>query len=467
MASATHHASPQLAAASITQTGEHNALFYWALKPEDGSENNISQQLGMALTCLRDPVHANEMLDHNTNAVVLVEFPGHLDNRQLTILEQLIANCRYCAWIALLPKTWHKQEPLCGLLTRAFFDYHHLPPEYDRLRIIIGHAFGMLGLRRHVEQLSLSGNEIDLIIGDSPAMQRSKQLIKKAAISQSTVLINGESGTGKELVARAIHLLSSRRDGPFEAINCAALPPNLIQAELFGHEKGAYTDAYQRKPGRFESCNGGTLFLDEIGDMPPEQQVNLLRVLEQHSLRRIGGVREIPIDVRIVAATHINLEEAIAQGNFREDLYYRLNVIKLEMPSLRERGADIEMLARYFFQRFREPGRVGPRGFSQEAVEAMRNHPWPGNVRELINRVQHAIVMSDGPLILPQDLGIERREVKRRHMTLESARNEAEIRVINDALHRHQGNVSQTARELGISRVTLYRLMEKHGINSP
>jgi len=458
--------SPQLFnATSLEQISNTNALFYWQLEPEQNRELPDIQQLGIKLTRLRDPVHASEALRSHAGAVVLVEFPEHLGNSHLTLLEQLIAECRYCAWIALLPRAWDQQDKLCGLLTHAFFDYHYLPPEYQRLRIIIGHAFGMLELRRHVDQLSYRVDEVDQLIGDSPSMQRIKNRILKVATSQSTVLINGESGTGKELVARAIHRHSSRHDGPFEAINCAALPPNLIQAELFGHEKGAYTDAHQRKAGRFETCNGGTLFLDEIGDMPPEQQVNLLRVLEQNSVRRIGGLRDIPIDVRIVAATHINLEEAVQQGRFREDLFYRLNVIKLDMPALRERNTDIEMLARFFFKRFREPGRVGPKGFSQEALEAMRNYTWPGNVRELINRVQHAVVMAEGPLIMPYDLGIERREAQRRHITLESARNEAEIHAINDALHRHQSNISETAKELGISRVTLYRLMEKHGIS--
>jgi DNA-binding NtrC family response regulator len=404
------------------------------------------------------------VLRANGSAVVLVQFPVSIEEKKLDLLEQIISEYTHCAWIALLPRYWQQQERLCELITHAFFDYHHLPPEHERLRITVGHAFGMLALRRQLEVLASPGDEIEQIFGNSLPIQWLKRRISRIAGAHSTVLIHGESGTGKELVARAIHQLSSRNTGPFEAINCAALPSNLIQAELFGHEKGAYTDAHQRKIGRFESCNGGTLFLDEIGDMPPEQQVNLLRVLEQGSLRRIGGSKDIPIDVRIVAATHIDLEQAVRQGRFREDLYYRLNVLQLKIPALRERDGDIELLARHFLHHFKQPGHIGPKGFSQEAIEAMRNHTWPGNVRELINRIQHAVVMADGPLILPQDMGIERREAKRCRLTLQTARNEAEARAINDALHLHHANISDTAHELDVSRATLYRLMEKHGI---
>jgi DNA-binding NtrC family response regulator len=439
-------------------------LYYWNL--ESGETNRLvdSPLLEMATTQIRDAVHANEILRSNVSAVMLVQFPKCADDATLDLLEQLINECQHCIWIALLPEQWSDQERLCLLITHAFFDYHQLPPENDRLRIIIGHAFGMLELRQKVETQATPKEELDQLIGSSPPIQQLKRAITKVANSDSTVLLTGESGTGKELVARAIHRLSPRRSATFDAINCAALPANLIQAELFGHEKGAYTGAHQRMIGRFEACKGGTLFLDEIGDMPPDQQVNLLRVLEQGSLRRIGGSRDIPIDVRIIAATHIDLEQKIQQGEFREDLFYRLNVINIDIPPLSKRNGDIELLANYFFQRFRTNGQSGPRGFSREAIEAMCHHTWPGNVRELINRVQHAIIMADGPLIQRQDLGIERRETKRHRVTLKAARHEAEIRAINDALHRCNHNVSEAARELGISRVAIYRLMEKHGI---
>ena len=440
-------------------------LYYWNLEPEETSKLVDTHQLGTEVTQIRDPVHANETLNNSVSAVMLVQFPKCADDCTLDLLEQLISECRHCIWIALLPKQWQHHERLCGLITRTFFDYHQQPPEHDRLRIIIGHAFGMLALKHQVEAQTSPREELDQLIGSSLPLQHLKRSIAKVANSHSAVLLTGESGTGKELVARAIHRQSSLGSAPFDAINCAALPANLIQAELFGHEKGAYTGAHQRVIGRFEACNGGTLFLDEIGDMPPEQQVNLLRVLEQGSLRRIGGNRDIPINVRIIAATHINLEQKMQQGGFREDLFYRLNVVNIEMPPLRERNGDIELLARYFFQQFRTNDHVGPRGFSREAIEAMRNHPWPGNVRELINRVQHALIMADGSLIQRQDLGIERRETRRQRISLKTARHEAEIRAINDALHLCHHNVSEAARELGISRVAIYRLMNKHGIS--
>ena len=439
-------------------------LYYWNL--ESGKTNKLidTSQLGMEVTQIHDPVHASETLHSGVSAVMLVQFPECADDRAMDLLERLISEYQNCIWIALLPEQWLHQERLCGLITHAFFDYHQLPPEKDRLRIIIGHAFGMLALRHQVEAQACPREELDQLIGSSLPLQHLKRSITKVANSHSTVLLTGESGTGKELVARAIHRQSPLHSAPFDAINCAALPANLIQAELFGHERGSYTGAHQRMAGRFEACNGGTLFLDEIGDMPPEQQVNLLRVLEQGSLRRIGGTRDIPIDVRIIAATHINLEQKIQQGGFREDLFYRLNVVNIEVPPLRERNGDIELLARYFFQRFHTNTQVGPKGFSRDAIEAMRHHSWPGNVRELINRVQHAVIMADGPLIQRQDLGIERRETKRHRITLKTARNEAEIHAINDALHLCHHNVSEAARELGISRVAIYRLMEKHGI---
>ncbi len=439
-------------------------IFFWGLTTPNRFDLSPLHEIGFDITPLYGMVEANEMLHSHESSVVLVQFASTTAGKELDQLEQLIAEHRQCAWVALVPADWQQQQRLCGLITRTFYDYHHLPPQWERLGITIGHALGMLELHQHVEELSVAGAEPGQLLGNSPAIERVRKQLVRVAGYPGTVLIHGESGTGKELAARAIHQMSKRHEGPFEAINCAALPPNLIQAELFGHEKGAYTDAHKQQPGRFEAAHGGTLFLDEIGDMPPEQQVNLLRVLEQGCLRRIGGSRDITIDVRIVSATHIDLEEAVAAGSFREDLYYRLNVLKLQLPSLRERDGDIELLARYFFQRLRLPAHAGPKDFSQEAIEAMSQHDWPGNVRELINRVQHAIVMAEGPLILPQDLGIERRGKRRKRITLESARNEAEIRAINDALHLHRHNVTVAARELGISRVTLYRLMEKHGI---
>jgi transcriptional regulator with PAS, ATPase and Fis domain len=246
-------------------------------------------------------------------------------------------------------------------------------------------------------------------------------------------------------------------------VNCGALPANLIQSELFGYEKGAFTGAAARKVGHIEAAAGGTIFLDEIGDLSADLQVNLLRFLQENTIERVGSTEKLSVDVRVIAATHVNLEKAVEEGRFREDLYYRLHVLNLKVPPLRERQGDVELLARFFFDKFAKERRPALRGFSHRALGVMREHDWPGNVRELINRVRRAMVMSDKRLITPEDLGLHAGAPRRRVITLEQAREEAERGAIQSCLQRVR-NVSRAARELGISRVTLYRLMEKHGL---
>jgi len=251
---------------------------------------------------------------------------------------------------------------------------------------------------------------------------------------------------------------------PFIAVNCGALPTNLIQSELFGHEKGAFTGAHQRKIGRIESAAGGTLFLDEIGDLALDLQVNLLRFLQEKTIERVGGTEKIHVDVRVIAATHVDLERAVKEGRFREDLYYRLNVLHLNVPSLREREQDIELLARFFFDKFAKEKNRNVKGFRRDTLQAMNDYEWPGNVRELINRIRRAMVMCDNRLITTADLGLERRLSQRRLTTLDEARTRAEKEAIQYSLRFNRNNVSQAARQLGVSRVTLYRLMEKYQI---
>jgi DNA-binding NtrC family response regulator len=286
-------------------------------------------------------------------------------------------------------------------------------------------------------------------------------MIDKTRNVDAPVLIDGESGTGKELVALAIHQVSPRANAPFVAVNCAALPANLIQSELFGHEKGAFTGAQQRKLGRLEAATGGTIFLDEIGDLPLDLQVNLLRVLQNRSIERLGSNQEIQLDVRVVAASNVDLEQAVAQGRFREDLYYRLNVLRLHTPPLRQREGDVELLARHYFKKLTEPSLGSARGFNQQALRVMSNYAWPGNVRELINRVRRAVIMSENPLLTPEDLGLEKRVADTGSMTLDRARAQAELQAIRCALRRNQNNMSAAARQLGISRATLYRVLER------
>jgi DNA-binding NtrC family response regulator len=277
------------------------------------------------------------------------------------------------------------------------------------------------------------------------------------------VFISGESGTGKELTAVAIHERSARRDQPFVAINCGAIPAHLLQSELFGYERGAFTGANQRKIGRVEAANGGTLFLDEIGDLPLESQASLLRFLQERKVERLGGHGSTPVDVRIISATHVDMQTAMIEGRFRADLYHRLCVLQIDEPPLRARGKDIELLAKHMLDRFKKDASRRLRGFSPDAIAAIHNYGWPGNVRELINRVRRAIVMSEGRQITARDLELGE-YVEVAPVSLAQAREAAERQAIELALLRHRGRLGDAAHELGISRVTLYRLLSAHGM---
>lgn len=316
--------------------------------------------------------------------------------------------------------------------------------------------------------LSTEGNGplSSYMVGSSQPMRRLFEAIRRYAVTNAPVLITGESGTGKELAARALHERSSFSRGPFVAINCGALPTTLIGSELFGYEKGAFTGATARKIGRIESAESGTIFLDEIGDLPLETQAHLLRFLQERTIERIGGCKPITITARVVAATNVNLRDAVAKGRFREDLFYRLNVLTLGMPPLRERGDDIALLTRFFLQRFASEMKRETLDFSLEAVRKITTYAWPGNVRELIACVRRAVVMADGPEITVRDLGLpdESKEEAATDKGLEKARGQAEAGLIRAALERNRFNIKQSAEELGISRVTLYRLIQKHDI---
>lgn len=367
-------------------------------------------------------------------------------------------------WVALLDPSALVNDGVLRLLNRIFFAYHTLPANAEGLDCVLNHAGAMARLSpTEIAQNEPPGDEYEMV-GSTHVMRELFANIRKIANVDAPVLITGESGTGKELAARAIHERSARAKAPFNAVNCAALPDNLIQSELFGHEKGSFTGANQRKVGHIEATAGGTIFLDEIGDLPLDLQVNLLRFLEGHSIQRVGSTQEITVDVRVLAATHVNLEKAVAEKRFREDLYHRLNVLTVKTPPLREREEDIELLARFFFSKFRNENNSRVGGLSEQALILIRRYEWPGNVRELINRVRRATVMCEGRLIQPMDLGLERRRSRRDVVTLEQARESAEKDTILAALRRNRQNVSQAANELGVSRVTLYRLLEKYQI---
>ncbi len=313
------------------------------------------------------------------------------------------------------------------------------------------------------------------IIGKSPAIQRVFQLIEKVAPTESTVLILGESGTGKELVARAIHAKSRRREGPFIPVNCGAIPEELLESELFGYERGAFTGANRSKPGRFELAHGGTIFLDEIAEMSPKLQVKLLRILQERTVERLGSERAIPVDIRIIAATNRDLEQEVAEGRFREDLYFRLNVIPIKLPPLRERKEDIPLLVEYFLARFCEREEVPLKRFSEKALKRLVDYHWPGNVRELENLIERLVILTEGDLIEEDDLPDHIRashpstnpilkEFPAEGFSLPQALREFEKSLILRALEASGGVKSRAAKLLGIKRTTLIEKMKRLGL---
>ncbi|MGO9446177.1 MAG: PEP-CTERM-box response regulator transcription factor [Thiobacillaceae bacterium] len=345
------------------------------------------------------------------------------------------------------------------------YDFFQKPFEPEVLAIMIGRALHVHTLEIENRRLSqrVQSPLAGLITADE-TMLKVCQTIDKVAPANVSILLLGESGTGKEVLARAIHALSPRADKRFIAINCAAIPDTLLESELFGYEKGAFTGAAKQTIGKIEYADQGTLFLDEIGDLPLPLQGKLLRFLQERVIERLGGRAEIPVDVRVVCATHQNLSTMIKEGRFREDLYYRLSEISITIPPLRDRVGDPVLLAQAFMERIaREQGRA-MKGFTHDALEALEAHAWPGNVREMENIVKRAAIMADGPLISAGDLGLSPKEGKSVPLNLRQVREEAERAAVARALTRTQHNVAQTAELLGISRPTLYDLMNKFGM---
>ena len=345
------------------------------------------------------------------------------------------------------------------------YDFYRKPIDSEELAMIVKRAMYLHDLEEENRRLVLAGRNMPLsgLVTASPEMLNTCRLVERVADTDVGVLLLGESGTGKELLARGVHELSTRVDKPFTAINCAAIPENLMEAELFGHEKGAFTGAIKQSKGKIELANSGTLFLDEIGDVPLAIQVKLLRFLQERVIERIGGRQQIAVDVRIVCATHQNLERMIAEGTFREDLYYRLSEMVIKIPPLRERQNDAELLAHNFMAQYNKEHGRSIRGFSAEALAVLETHPWPGNVRELENRIKRAVIMAEGNRITPVDLDLADPEEIPDVVSLAKAREEVERREIPRALSRAEGNISQAAKLLGISRPTLYDLMRHHG----
>lgn len=405
----------------------------------------------------------------------------------LRCLAAILQSCPTCKVIVLSGNENH--ENALSAVGMGAYDFYHKPINLDELKIILSRAFHVAGLeeenRRLQQETRKDEGGYSGIFGQCPAMQKVFSTIKKVASIDIPILILGESGTGKEIVAQAIHNRGLRGGAKFIAINCGAIPENLLESELFGHEKGAFTGAQSRVQGKVEFADQGTLFLDEIGEMPALLQVKMLRFLQDKLVQRVGGREDIPVDVRVMAATNINITDAMKKGEFREDLYYRLGVITIELPPLRERGGDIDLLANVFLRRFSQEFNIKIRSFSAAAMQWIKEYDWPGNVRELENKVKRAIVMAETPIIEPWDLGfVEREDVNETDgtdnpggvgvaqgidfagMSLKDARHQVDQLLLQRALEESQGNVQQAAEILEVSRPTLYDLLKKHGLHS-
>lgn len=376
-------------------------------------------------------------------------------------LSALITQHASSLWIGLIQRDALASEEMRNLLATCFHDFHTFPLERIRLSHSLGHALGMARLiRRYRPKIA---EQPRFIQGESVPIRHLREQIQRLQHCRLPVLVTGPSGTGKELVARELHYSAFGEDSPFVAVNCGAMPHQLIQSELFGHVKGAFTGAQSRKIGRIEAADGGTLFLDEIGELPLEDQATLLRFLQEESIEAVGSHVSRSVDVRVIAATNIDVEQAVANGSFRMDLYYRLNVVRLRTPALRERAEDIQLLADEVLAEARGNRMIS---FTRKARQAMQSYDWPGNVRELRNRVQRAAVMCSGPFIDAQDMELIHRDSQLLNMnnSLKAVREAAERQALQRTLTRFPDQLEEVARQLDISRATLYRLLDKHDL---
>ena len=414
---------------------------------------------------------AGESFESNSPAVTLLDLglpprPNEPDEG-LGVLSDILA-IDNTAKVIIISGQGEKQNAIEAVGAGAY-DFLCKPVEMEELRLLLRRCIQVVALEKeyHKLQQNQRPDVFEDMLGTSPQMQEVFALIRKVATTNAPVLLLGESGTGKEMAAAAIHRRSTRKDGPFIAINCNAIPESLLESELFGHEKGAFTGAHVQRKGLLETASGGTLFLDEIGELPPAIQVKLLRFLQEQRLQRVGGRQEIQVDTRLVAATNANLKELINSGKFREDLYFRIAVVTIRLLPLRERGGDIVFLAREFLQRYSSQDGRPKMVFAPEALRAMSRYSWPGNVRELQNRVKRGVIMSSGSRVTAKDLELERDQVNLTSSsttTLRQAREHVERKMVEQALKRNSGKITSAAADLGISRPTLYELMEKLGI---
>jgi two-component system, NtrC family, response regulator len=438
-------------------------------------DEDIRSQLKWALTGEYDVVLAQDRIgavaafqEHNPIATLLdLGLPPRPNDPEegLAVLAALLA-IDPAAKVIMVSGQGEKQNALRAVGEGAH-DFLTKPVDLDVLGLLLRRCIYIAELEHEyrAEHQARTHESFESMLGGSAQMQAVFSFVRKVGPTSAPVLILGESGTGKEMVAQALHRRSSQKGGPFIAINCNAIPENLLESELFGHERGAFTGAHTQRKGHFESAAGGTLFLDEIGELPPPVQVKLLRFLQEKRFQRVGSRQEIQSDARVVAATNVNLREAVADGTFREDLYFRLAVVIVKMPPLRQRGDDVRLIATEFLHRY--GAQHGRRNlvFAPDAIRALHTHDWPGNVRELQNRVQRAVIMAEGKRVTADDLELADVLSAAPTQTLREARENVEREIVQGVLRRHRGKITSAASELGISRPTLYELMEKLGID--
>ena len=416
-----------------------------------------------------DRLSAIEQVKKNKPAVVTLDLglPPHEDDPSegFATLEQILEIDPNIKVIVVTGQ--EERENAVKAIGLGAYDFYSKPFEPEIIGLIVNRAFRLLELEDENQRLQTNTTHEPFagVVACSPQMQGVCKAVEKVAPSDATVLLLGESGTGKELCARGLHTLGSNSAGNFVAINCAAIPDTLLESELFGYEKGAFTGANKQTIGKIEYANGGTLFLDEMGDLPYTLQAKLLRFLQERVVERVGGHAPIPVDVRVVCATHQNLREKIEKGEFREDLFYRISEIPLEIPPLRDREGDIIVLARFFFEKFNEDHGRKLRGFTKDALSSMESYSWPGNVRELQNRIKRAVIMTDGKQLSSMDLELDRTASETMNFNLRDIREKVERQAILRALSHVNGKVAPAAELLGVSRPTLYDLIKKLNIS--
>ncbi|MET0081731.1 MAG: PEP-CTERM-box response regulator transcription factor [Sedimenticola sp.] len=412
-----------------------------------------------------DRNEAIEQLRRHQPPVVLLDLglppdPGGA-TEGIATLEEILSIAPDTKVIVVTGNNDHDNAVSC--IGQGAYDFYAKPIDQTTLTLVVERAYRVYLLEQENHRMlqNQQHSPLDGIIASSPQMLKACRTVEKIAPSDITTLLLGESGTGKELFARALHELSPRAKNKMVSLNCAAIPGTLLESELFGYEKGAFTGAAKQTKGKIEFADGGTLFLDEIGDLPMELQPKLLRFIQERVFERVGGRQEISVDLRIVCATHQNLKELIEKGEFREDLYYRISEVTIPIPPLREREGDTIVLAKSFVAKFNQELQRSVKGFTNQAVAAIENYDWPGNVREIESRIKRAVIMADGNQITPEDLELEESE-EAMPLNLKQVREEAERQAIVRALNYTDKNVSQAAKTLGLTRPTLYTLMEKY-----